>query len=102
MSSINFKVDHNKEKNQFKAIVNNEKAFLNYRKIRSNTLEYYETFIPEKEKERKQEVSSLLAKEALTYAKKNQLKVAASCPYVNSYIDKNKEFSDLKVKLVKN
>lgn len=95
MSVKNVKVDHNKEINQFRAFVDNDKAFLNYRKKGKNTLECYETFVPVEE--RRQGIAAQLTKEALNYAKQNNLRVDPSCPYVKSYIDNHQEFKNLEV-----
>jgi predicted GNAT family acetyltransferase len=91
---MNAIIEHNKEDGTFQTTINNEKAYLHYRKKASDQLEYYETFVPEKQ--RGQKVASQLAKEALNYAQKNNFQVIPTCSFVASFIKKNQEFEIIK------
>lgn len=90
---MNLQVEHIKNKHRFQSEIEDQKAYLSYKKQDSNTMECYETFVP---KERRgQGVAAQLAKEALSYAKSNDLTVKSTCSYVKSYIDKHEEFQDI-------
>lgn len=91
--TMNVQIEHNKEKGEFKTTVNSEKAFLNYRKMSSDTLEYYETFVPENQRGKK--VASQLANEALNYAQENNLKVIPTCSFVKTFVKENNKFDDV-------
>ncbi len=66
---------------------------MNYRKKSNHTLDYYETFVPEKH--RGQKIASQLTMEALSYAKENKLKVIPSCSFVDSFVKENHKFDDI-------
>lgn len=87
------KIEHDKENGEFQTTINNEKAFLNYRKKSPNTLEYYETFVPENQRGKK--IASQLTMEALSYAQENNLKVIPTCSFVNTFVKENHKFDDV-------
>jgi predicted GNAT family acetyltransferase len=90
---MNVQIEHNKENSEFQTTINSEKSFLNYRKKSADTLEYYETFVPEIHRGKK--VASQLATEALNYAQENNLKVIPTCPFINTFVKENNKFDDV-------
>ena len=69
---------------------------MNYREKSSDKLEYYETFVPKKHRGKK--VAKQLAKEALSFAKENNLKVILTCAFVKNFVKKNQKFAKIVVR----
>jgi len=93
---MNIEIQHNKEYGIFQTTINNEKSFLSYRKKSVDTLEFYETFVPEKN--RGQKIASQLALRAMSYVQENHLKIIPTCSFVSAFVKKNQEFNDLVAK----
>jgi hypothetical protein len=87
------RIEHNIENLEFHTIDNTEKAFLNYRKKSTDTLEYYEIFVPASQRDKR--IASQLTTEALSYAQNKNLKVIPTCSFVRSFIIKNNKFRDV-------
>ena len=86
-------IEHDKKEGKFQTTIDQEKAYLNYRKKATDKLEYYETFVPEKH--RGQKIASQLAKEALNYAQENNFQIIPTCSFVDSFIKKNERFESI-------
>jgi len=95
MNVDKLEIQHNEDKRKFFAIVNDQEAYLVYRRLGPTILEYYETFVPVEE--RKQGIGSKLVEEALDYAKSNNLMVVDTCPFVADYIDEHHEYEKIRV-----
>lgn len=86
---------HNTEKRKFYALINDQEAYLKYRKLGPTMLEYFETFVPVTE--RKQGIGTKLVEEALRYAQLTNFQVIDTCPFVADYIDANHEFEKIRI-----
>lgn len=78
----------------FMKLANNKKAFLAYRVI-SNVLELVETYTPPEF--RGKGIASLMVKEAIKFAKENNLKIRPVCSYAIDYFRKHPEVRDILV-----
>ena len=67
-------------------------AYLEY-SLAGNILELIHTEVPEKL--RGLGLASVLAENALLWARENKLKIDVVCPLVQAYMDKHPEYSDL-------
>lgn len=81
-------ITHNKEAKQFTAMVDNDMALLEYSVLPDGkTLDFKRTFVPPQLRGR--HIGQDLVKFALDYAKQNNFKVIASCPFVEYFMEKN-------------
>lgn len=78
------------DKEKFFYEKNGELSYLVYRKPHTNTIELVDTFVAENQ--RGQGIGSAIIRFALEYARKNDLKIMATCPAVKSFIAKNEEY----------
>jgi len=73
-------------------------ASLKYRMKDKDTIEYVSTFVPPEY--RGKIYAGNLVKFALEYARKNKLRVIATCSYVKNFINENKDdYKDLDIEL---
>lgn len=90
---MQIQVNHDVDRGMFKTRIENDDAFLNYRKKGPDKLEFYETFVPKEH--RGQKIASQMAKEALDFAEENDLRVIPTCSFVKSYVEKNDEYKKI-------
>jgi predicted GNAT family acetyltransferase len=88
----NTPVTHNEAKGQFEIALENNTAFLQYRRT-SDHLSLIHTEVPEAM--RGKGLGKQLVRAALDYAHFNQLKVIPVCPFVKAYLQKHKEAQTL-------
>ena len=88
----NFTVTNNLQNLQFEIELDGEKAFLEYR-WHNGDLALMHTFVPDDFEGKG--IAGLLAKTALEYAKKENLKILVYCPFVRSYIQRHPEYAAL-------
>lgn len=86
-------IQHNKELHQFSITIENKLAYLNYKILPDQTLDYYITFVPPEF--RGQHIGDEIVLFALNYAKENHFKVIPSCPFVMRIIERHSEYKDL-------
>ena len=86
-------VVHDVESKEFFIITEGNKAFLKYKVINKEILDYYSTFVPKEL--RGKGIAGLVTRAALEFAKTNHYYIIPSCPYVESYIAKHTEYQDL-------
>ena len=86
---------HSEDRERFYAIINEQEAYLQYRKVGPTMLEYYETFVPVEE--RRQGIGSKLVEEALRFAQLNNYQVVDTCPFVADYIDEHSAYQKIRV-----
>ncbi len=80
-------VEHNTQQQCFSAVVDGYKAILEYRAVGTDTIDIHHTFVPNEL--RGKGVAAVLAKQALAYAKEQQLKVIPSCSYIAVYLQRH-------------
>lgn len=85
-------VKHNKQHNRFEITEKGSTAVLTY-KLSNNIIDMQHTIVPE-EMEGKG-VGSALVKQALNYARHEEMKVKPTCPFIKAYIDRHPEYKDL-------
>lgn len=86
-------VTHDKEGNRFLISMDGEDAFIEYGQS-DGMIELHHTEVPEAHEGKG--VGSALAREALDYARKNGLRVIATCPFVEGFVKKNRpEYDDI-------
>jgi predicted GNAT family acetyltransferase len=90
-----FKINNNKDRQQFQVLVDGELAFLEYR-MHDGRIVLMHTEVPEKLGGRG--IGSALAAYSLNYARENHLPVKVYCPFVLSYLKRHPEYDDLIVK----
>ena len=82
----NSPVTHNEAKGQFEIAVENNAAFLQYRRTNDH-ISLIHTEVPEAS--RGKGLGNQLVRAALDYAHFNQLKVVPVCPFVKAYLQKH-------------
>lgn len=85
-------IRHNDNKQQFEITINGNTAYVEY-KLADGLIDFTSTLVP-KELEGKG-IGARLVQHALEYARANKLKVIPTCPFVNIYIKRHKEYQDL-------
>lgn len=85
-------VINNLENQQFQAIVQEERAYLEYRWLKED-LALMHTYVPESLEGKG--LASALAKFALEYAKEKNLQVIVYCPFVATYLKRHPEYNFL-------
>lgn len=79
---------------RFELIIEGKVALLDYAEQGEKRLVFTHTFVPNEL--RGQNVAARLAKCALDDARRQGKKVVAQCSYIATYIERNKEYSDLR------
>ena len=76
--------------------IDGKEAHLKYRMRTENTIDYFSTFVPPEY--RGHSYGDELVTYALDYARTNNLKVIATCPFVKEFLSKNEEkYRDLDI-----
>ncbi len=83
---------NNTQRQRFEFPVDDDFAYLEYRWYRKN-LALMHTEVPRKVQGKG--IAGLLAKFALDYARKNDIKIMVYCPYVAAYLKRHPEYADL-------
>ncbi len=85
---------HNRETHQFETLIEGHRAYLAYRDLGKQTLDFYRTFVSDEL--RGQGIAAALTKAALAFADTEGYNVIASCSYVEKYMQhhKTKEKTD--------
>ena len=85
-------ISDNKINGQFEYKTDSHLATLTYR-LKSNIMYLMHTSVPAELQG--QGIASKLAKEALTTARNEELKIVVWCPFVSGYIERNPEWKEL-------
>lgn len=88
-------IRHDPTRQRFTLDSNGALAYLTYREVDGQTLDFDHTFVPPAL--RGGGVASRLTEHALRYARARGAKVVPSCPFVATYIDRHPEHRDLAV-----
>jgi uncharacterized protein len=87
------KIEHQQDRQRFIINLEGEPATLEYAWINDDRVDFRSTYVPEKQ--RRQGIGGRLVQEGLTWARRGDFTVVASCPFVKSYVDEHPEFKDL-------
>lgn len=85
-------VIHNEEARRFETTVNGLRSLLTYRRFPDRIVLQHTEVPPPLERHG---LAAKLARTALDFARANHLRVVPLCPYVSSFIQKNREYQDL-------
>lgn len=85
-------VTHNEAGHHFEATVDGLRSFLAYRLL-PDRLVLYHTEVPAPIEGHR--IAAKLTRAALDFARANQLRVVPLCPYVSSFLLKNRDYQDL-------
>jgi predicted GNAT family acetyltransferase len=88
-------IRHETAQRRFTLAVGESLAYITYREVDPNTIDFDHTFVPPPL--RGGGVASQLTQHALRHAQTQRLKVIASCPFVARYIERHAEFRELLV-----
>ncbi|MFP4375420.1 MAG: GNAT family N-acetyltransferase [Spirochaetales bacterium] len=86
-------VTHNQEAKRFFVREDGSEAFLEYLEKGDGTLDYAHTFTPEELRGRG--IAGDVVGKALAWAKENDKKVIPSCPFVQTYLKRHKEYESI-------
>lgn len=92
MSTSNYDIIHNPDKNRFEVTIEGLTAELVYRRT-DDTITFRHTGVPEAIERRG--IGSRLAQTGLEYAKQEGLTVIPSCPFIRHYINQHPEYQPL-------
>jgi uncharacterized protein len=90
---MNFNIKHDSKYNKFFTEVAGKESNLSYEKITDNIWDYKLMFVPKNL--RGQGIAGKVVEFALNFAKKNNIKIKATCSYVNGFIDTHPEYKEL-------
>ncbi len=86
-------IKHDITNQRFYTMVEGREAYLQYLIVDKNVLNYYKTYVPNEL--RGKSIAGKIVEAALNYARENNLKIIPSCSYVDTFIERNKNFEDL-------
>lgn len=89
------KVKHDRENKRFYVDLKKGAARLEY-KSREGYLDFYETYVSRDLRGRG--IASKIMVAALNYVRDNNLKAKASCPYLNFFFKRHKEYKNIEKK----
>jgi predicted GNAT family acetyltransferase len=89
------KIEHDRKNERFVANLDGGEAVLEYRKGPGGALDLHHTEVPLAE--RSQGIGNALVKYAMEYARKQDVKIVPTCPFVRSWLDAHPEYEDLAV-----
>jgi uncharacterized protein len=90
---MNFNIKHDGKYNKFFTEVAGKESNLTYEKIADNIWDYKLMFVPKNLRE--QGIAGKVVEYALNFARKNNIKIKATCSFVNGYIEAHPEFKDV-------
>jgi len=92
---MSLNIQHNPQTKRFEVHIEDHTGYLEYVEQGDNVLDYAHTIVPKELGG--QGIGSRLVKYALDYAREHNFKVIPSCSFVEAYINKHEEYSDLLV-----
>ena len=84
---------HDKEENKFYKIVNGKEAYLRYIMLDNKTIDMIKTYVPPEL--RGQGLAAEVVFAGMNFAKENNLNVIPTCSYVETFIERHKEYQSL-------
>jgi uncharacterized protein len=88
-------VRHEPERRRFTVAELGHEAYLEYYELPDGSLDYAHTYTPNEIRGRG--IATAIIKHALDWARENEKKIAPGCPFVETYIDRHREYKDLLV-----
>jgi uncharacterized protein len=85
-----FTITHNKQNMRFEVLIDDQKAFLEYR-MKDGDIAFMHTEVPSSLSGKG--IASALAIYAFDYAKENNLPVIVYCPFVQTYLKRHPEYN---------
>lgn len=93
---MKFNVKHDEVSQKFFTSVGGKECSLRYDKITDNIWNFRMLFVPQNL--RSQGIASRVADQALSYAKKNSIKVKVSCSFIKDFLKENESYHDVLLK----
>lgn len=90
------KIDHDEAGRRFQADVERGEAVLEYELLDGDTLDLRRTYVSEEL--RGEGLAGDVVRYALDWARHNDKRIVATCPYVARFLERNPEYADLAVK----
>lgn len=90
---MKFNIKHDTKTQKFYTVIGGKECTLKYEKINDHLYNFKLLFVPKNL--RGQGIAGRVMEFALAYAKKNMIKVKASCSYVKEYLDVHMEHTEL-------
>lgn len=90
---MNIEVKHDETNNKFFVLVNGKEAYLRYLMDSRGTMNMVKTYVPPEL--RGQGIAAVIVQAGLEFAKEKGFKIIPSCSYVETYIDRHKEYNSL-------
>lgn len=92
---MTLKIHHDEARRRFAAEVERGEAVLDYELVDDDTLDLRRTFVSDEL--RGEGVAGQIVQHALDWARQNDKKIVATCPYVARYLERHPEHADLAV-----
>lgn len=89
---MEYTVIHDDKVNRFEVFESGQIGYIQYR-IKDSVIDLAHTIVPKQLEG--QGIASALTKHALDYARSHGLKVIPTCSFVQTYIERHKEYKDL-------
>ncbi len=86
-------ITNDKTNNIFVVKIDGKEAYLRYAFRGEDVIDFVYTYTPPEL--RGKGLAEKIVREGFNYAKKNNLKVIPTCPYINYFLSKNEEFMNL-------
>lgn len=86
-------VIHDEKGSRFYLQSEGKESYLRYEHINDSLINLITTYVPPQL--RGKGLASKLAKQALEYAKQNNLKIIPQCSFIRTYLERNKEYQSL-------
>jgi uncharacterized protein len=88
-------IAHDEERRRFAADLEQGEAVVDYRLLDDGTLDLRRTFVTESL--RSEGLAGKVVRAALDWARENDRKIIATCPYVSRFLERHPEYADLSV-----
>ncbi|HUG43962.1 MAG TPA: GNAT family N-acetyltransferase [Acidobacteriota bacterium] len=86
-------IEHQEDRRRFILALDGDPAALEYDRIDERRVDFKSTYVPKEE--RRRGIGGRLVRRGLEWARRNDLKVIPSCPFVKSFVDDHPEFKDV-------
>jgi predicted GNAT family acetyltransferase len=88
-------VIHDKEKNRFYIVLDGGECRVDYT-CKGDCMDVFETFVSREE--RGKGLATKMLKEVMEYAKRNNLKIKPTCPYIKVFLRRHPEYKELVIR----
>lgn len=90
---MNHDVTHDKQRKRFVVEELGHEAYLEYYELPDGSLDFAHTYTPNEIRGRG--IASSIIKRALEYAREQGKQVVPGCPFVQTYVDRHKEYESV-------